>query len=192
MRAPFVVASLVAVAGLGWATLLLVDPEPFAPSSAVAIAAGLVIYTVVAVTGILLVHAPWARWLAMGVVVAGSVLGAAVGFRLASWVVLLISAAAAMGLAGPWLDVWLRKRPAANAVGGRVTAMLLGAIGIVPLVGLAAPKQDAKLVRSIVSGNTTEQPLADKRSAHQRLLGIVIYAAAFAAQMLARHETRFV
>jgi hypothetical protein len=134
---PLAISALVAGSGLGWSAALLIDPEPLATSSAAAVAAGLVIYSVISVAGILLVHAPWSRWLGLGVVIAGPLLGIATGFGAVAVLGLILSAAAVVGLTGPWLNLWLRQRPAAGAPAPEAVALVLLAIGLTPIVGLA-------------------------------------------------------
>lgn len=156
MTAPRLIAGLVAASGLSWAVALLIDPEPFAPSSAAAIAVGLVTYTVVAVAGILLVHAPWSRGLGLGVAVAGPLLGIATGFGTAAVLGLVFSGSAIVGLTGPWLRVWLRRRPAAGAPPAEAAALALMSITLVPMLGVAnheglSPSQGLLALAGLVS-----------------------------------------
>ena len=44
-----------------------------------------------------------------------------------------------IGLAGPWLDGWIRKRPAAEGPGPRPLGVVFGLLALVPAVGIAAP-----------------------------------------------------
>lgn len=137
MTPPIVISALVAVSGLGWSVALLIDPAPFALSAAAAIAVGLVAYSVIAVAGILLVHAPWSRWLGLGVAAAGPALGVATGFGPAAMLGLVLSAGAIVGMTGPWLNVWIRQRPSATGPAPQAVALALLAIGLAPTVGLA-------------------------------------------------------
>ncbi len=61
ITAPNIASAFFAASSLLTTTLLAIDPEPFSPGSAVLIALGVLAYTVLALVGILLVRAPWAR-----------------------------------------------------------------------------------------------------------------------------------
>jgi hypothetical protein len=136
-RAPYFVAATLAGAGIAWAIHLGVAPEPFAASSAIAIAAGIVIFTVISVVGLLLVRAPWARWLAFATMALGLVVAAITGLdEVTAVVALVLSLAAIGGLSGPWLRVWLRRRPSATGPEPRVAVLPLVALALVPLIGL--------------------------------------------------------
>jgi len=74
-NAPIVVSSLFVVAQLLWSIQLALRPDPFAAGSATLIVAGITVYTVIAVVGILLVRALWARWLALATTIATLTLG---------------------------------------------------------------------------------------------------------------------
>jgi hypothetical protein len=137
--APYLIASLIALAGFGWAVHLAVDPEPFATSSAAAIAVGLIIFTLIAVTGILLVRARWMRGLALTVVAVGFTVGIITGFDTWAFLAGAFSLAAVIGLVGPWLDVWLRRRPTPDGPAAKTTTLVLGTLALVPVVGFAAP-----------------------------------------------------
>lgn len=139
-RAPYVIAATLAAAGIAWAIHLGVAPEPFAASSALAIAAGIVIFTVVSVVGLLLVRAPWARWLAFATLALGLVVAAITDFDdITAVVALVLSLVAIGGLSGPWLRVWLRRRPSATGPEPRAAVLPLAALGLVPLIGFVSP-----------------------------------------------------
>lgn len=137
---PYLIAALVALSGMTWATHLALDPYPFAASSAAAIAVGLIIFTLIAVAGILLVRARWVRGLALSVIAVGLGIGVITGFDTLAFAAAAFSLAALVGLIGPWLDVWLRRLSSPDGPGPRPTILVLGALGIVPLVGFAAPQ----------------------------------------------------
>jgi hypothetical protein len=139
-RAPYFVAATLAGAGIAWAIHLGVAPEPFAASSAIAIAAGIVIFTVISVVGLLLVRAPWARWLAFATLALGLVVAAITGLdEVTAVVALVLSLAAIGGLSGPWLRVWLRRRPSATGPEPRVAVLPPAALALVPLIGFVSP-----------------------------------------------------
>ena len=99
---------------------------------------GIVIYTAIAIVGMLLVRAPWARWLALAVAVVTLVVGSVGGLSdVLSIAAVTLSLLAIGGLAGPWLRIWLRQRPGTGA-GTAAVALPLVAVGALPLAGLAS------------------------------------------------------
>lgn len=139
-RAPFAISALVAAAGIAWTVHLAVAPEPFTGSAAVAVSAGIVIFTVIAVVGLLLVRAPWARWLAYATVGTGLAVGVVTGYDdVTAIVAFAFSLAAVGGLSGPWLRVWLRRRPAATAPEPQATFLPLATLALVPITGFVSP-----------------------------------------------------
>lgn len=137
---PYLIVALIALSGFGWAIHLAVDPKPFAASASAAIAIGLVVFTLIAVAGVLLVRARWVRGLALLVIAVGFTVGIITGFDAWAFVAAGFSLAAVVGLAGPWLDVWLRRRPTPDGPGAKATILVLGSLALVPLVGFAAPR----------------------------------------------------
>jgi hypothetical protein len=86
--------------------------------------------------GLLLVRAPWGRWL-LGVSVIAAIAGASIGGSALFWISLLVGAFSIVGLSGPWLTLWVRRQPAAEQLGA-VPLSLLGSAVVAPiLVGLA-------------------------------------------------------
>ncbi len=136
--APIVIAGLLALSMLSFSLVLIVDPGPFAPGSALLIAVGSWLYALIAIAGMLLVRAPWARWLGLGTATGTLVVVAIIGFD-SGWVVPAIGTAliAILGLAGPWLTRWLRQRPATGPEPAAV-ALPLVAIGAPAVGGIAA------------------------------------------------------
>ncbi len=138
ITAPYVVSALFAWSSLLTTTLLVFDPEPFSPGSAVLIALGLLAYTVIALVGILLVRAPWARWLALATTLGALVIAAVVGFDSALAVASAVfSLTAVAGISGPWLTLWLRRRPGTGPEPSAVALPLL-AVGAAPIVGFVS------------------------------------------------------
>jgi hypothetical protein len=138
ITAPYIVSTLFAASSLLTTTLLAIDPEPFSPGSAVLIALGLLAYTVIALVGILLVRAPWARWVALATTIAALVIAAVVGFDSALAVAsAVVSLTAVAGISGPWLTLWLRRRPGTGPE-PRAVALPLLAVGAAPVVGFAS------------------------------------------------------
>jgi hypothetical protein len=139
ITAPLIITGLFGIAEFLWSVRLTVYPAPFSPGSAVLVVAGVVIYTSIATVGILLVRAPWARWLAFATVVATLVLGS-LGETIGALAITAtaLSLVAIGGLAGPWLRIWLRRRPGSGA-GPIAAALPLVALSALPLAGIAAP-----------------------------------------------------
>ena len=138
ISAPLIIAGLFAASELVWVIRLGLSPEPFAANSVALVIAGAVVYTAIAVVGMLLVRAPWARWLALSVAVATLLVGALGGIAdFLSIGAVVVSLLAIGGLAGPWLQIWLRQRPGAGT-GAAAVALPLVAIGALPLAGLAS------------------------------------------------------
>lgn len=138
-RMPFVVAALVMGAGLAWTIHLVVSPEPWATDSALAIATGTLVLSIVAMTALLLGRGRWTRLFAAGVVVLELLIATVADFD--GWLVaaVVLSGLSLAGLGGPWFKGWLRERPAAGAPGGGPIALAIGAFAVVPLVGFASP-----------------------------------------------------
>jgi len=138
-----IISGLFAVAELLWSVRLTVSPEPFSPGSSALIVAGIVLYTVIAVVGMLLVRAPWARWLALTTAVCTVVVGAlGTDVDALSITAAALSLVAVGALAGPWLKIWLRQRPGAGA-GAIAVALPLAAMAALPLAGLASVESAA-------------------------------------------------
>lgn len=138
LTSPYIISGVLGASSLLSSAVLLLDPEPLAPGAAVLIAVGLVAYTVIAVAGMLLVRAPWARWLGLGATISAIVVTAVTGFDSAwSIAAILVTLAAVAGLSGPWLTVWLRQRPGMGPE-PKAVALPLVALGAAPIAGVAA------------------------------------------------------
>ncbi len=132
----YVVSALLATSSLLASAALVYDPDPLVTGAAGLVAIGLLLYTLIAVAGILLARAPWARWLGVGVTIGALVVIAIAGFDSASKIAALaVSLVAVAGLAGPWLSVWLRQKPGPEP---QAVALPLTAVGAPLAVGLAA------------------------------------------------------
>lgn len=140
-RAPHLIAAAIFLAAVAAAIHLAGGPGPFTPGSGVVLGIGFLLYGVISVAGLLVSRGRWARRFASGTTVA-IVAGAALT---APWSVASIAAvglggAAFVGLTGRWLDGWIRRLPTPDGPGVRVMLLVLGLIGLVPLVALAAPR----------------------------------------------------
>lgn len=131
----------VLAAGMVWALRLAFRPDPFSPASAALVAFSIVATSLVAAAGIAISHGRWSRRLALGLVGTEAILAAAMPLDGWGWVGIGSVGVAMIALTGPWLDGWLRRRPAA---GGPAPAPMLVAIGAVVLpgvVGAAVPDE---------------------------------------------------
>lgn len=149
VTAPLIVTGLFCTAEFLWSIQLTADPDPFSPGSATLVVAGVVVYTAIAAVGILLVRAPWARWVALVVAITtlflGSLGGTPGAFPITATVVSLLAVG---GLAGPWLRIWLRQRPGAGAGPVAVALPLVALFGL-PLAGIAAPDAPSPVVLAV-------------------------------------------
>lgn len=138
LSAPYVISGVLTASSLLSAAVLLADPDPLVTGAAVLITTGIVIYTLIAISGILLVRAPWARWLGLGTTIGALILTAITGFGSAwAYLAALASLGAIAGLSGPWLRVWLRQRPGMGPE-QKAVALPIIALGALPVAGLAA------------------------------------------------------
>lgn len=136
-RLPIAIGASAFTAVVLGAGAFVIDSGPVAGSSAMMIAIGLLASALAGLAGLLLVRAPWGRWL-LGVVVAAGVVSASVGESALLWVALAIGSVAIVGLSGPWLTLWVRRQPVAEQL-GIVPVLLLASAGFAPIfVGLAA------------------------------------------------------
>jgi hypothetical protein len=151
-NAPLIISGLFAVAQLLWSVRLTISPDPFSPGSSALIVAGIVAYSVISIVGILLVRAPWARWLALATATCTLVLGTLGGDVDAMVIAAAVLSLVCIGaLAGPWLRIWLRQRPGTGA-GPIAVALPLAAIAALPLTGVISTQSatPAALILAIV------------------------------------------
>ena len=137
---PYAIAVLVMAAGLSWTAHLVVSPEPWTFDSALAIALGTMIFSIVAMTALLLSRGRWTRNFAIGLLTAELAIALAADFD--GWLVaaLITTCLALAGLSGPWLKGWIRERPAAGAPGVEPILLAIGTFALVPLVGVVSPQ----------------------------------------------------
>jgi hypothetical protein len=136
---PHVIAALVMATGLAWTIHLIVAPEPWAVDSAFAIALGTLVFSIVAMSGLLLSRGRWTRYFANGLIAAELLILLVADFEPWLLVAVVGSVLSLVGLNGPWLKGWLRERPAAGSPGVIPLGLAIGAFALVPLVGLASP-----------------------------------------------------
>lgn len=139
MRMPYAIAILVMAAGLTWSLHLVASPAPWTADSALAIAIGTLVLSIVALTGLLLGRGRWTRRFAVGLLIAEMGIALVADFDL--WLIgaLVLTGFALIGLFGPWLKGWVRERPAAASPGVEPILLAIGTFALVPVVGLAAP-----------------------------------------------------
>lgn len=113
------------------------ESGPVAGSAALMILIGVLGLALGGLSGLILVRAPWARWLLAATVIF-AILLASTSDSLLFWVALVLGTLAVVGLSGPWLNLWVRRQPLADRLGA-VPVMLLASAGIAPVyVGIAA------------------------------------------------------
>ena len=137
---PYVASALLVASAACASVHLALAPDPFAASSAAVIAIGAVLFTIITVVGLVLVRGRWARYLGL-ILGAGVIAVTAVTEEIDAWAALaVLFGIAALGtLAGRWLDGWIRGRSSATGPPPQSVVLLLGLLGLVPLVGLASP-----------------------------------------------------
>jgi hypothetical protein len=129
-----VLAFAAAVVGAG---TFAVDPQPFDQPAAVVVFAGVVVVGLTGLVGLVLARAPWGRWTLLASVIISLVLAAipgATGF----WITLALGTATVVALLGPWLTLWVRHEPSADAPGPVVIALIAVAPATPLFVGLSA------------------------------------------------------
>lgn len=129
-----VAASATVLCGL---TFFALDPVAFSMSSVALISIGLLMSTLVALSGFLLVRAPWGRWGLAGTT-GLSMLLASVNTSAAVIGVLAVGATTIVAIAGPWLRFWVRQFRTVDAP-NTVATSLIAIAPVAPLiVGIGA------------------------------------------------------
>lgn len=137
---PRVIAIMLVIGASLWALHITTMPdEPFATDSAVLVAIGLLIFSVISAVGLLVPRGRWARNLARGLLALEAVL--AVATPLQGWALAGLAATGLgiVGIQGKWFDGWLRRLPAADGPGLKTMGLILGCIALVPIIGIASP-----------------------------------------------------
>lgn len=141
-RAPHVIAATLFVAAGATAVHLAPGAGPFSQGSGFVLGIGFLIYGTIALAGLLLSRGRWSRRLALALAIACLLTSALTSpWTVGAVVATAASTLAIFGLAGRWLDGWIRRRPSAEGPGPLVMALVLGLIGLVPLVAVAAPTE---------------------------------------------------
>jgi hypothetical protein len=131
-RLPIAIGALAFLAVVIGSVALLNDSGPIARSSVAMILIGVNGVALSGLAGLILVRAPWSRWVLAGSVVSATAL-ASIGGGPWFWIVLVVGAVAIVGVSGPWLTLWVRKRPVAEPL-GHVPVALLASAGLAPIV----------------------------------------------------------
>jgi len=136
-RLPTAVGTSAFLAIVFGSVAFVIDSGPIVHSASFMIFVGVTGFALGGLAGLLLVRARWARWV-LGTVVVGSVLLASIGGTALFWISLIVGAIAIIGLAGPWLTLWVRQQPVADQLGS-VPVALMASGTITPIVvGFAA------------------------------------------------------
>jgi hypothetical protein len=138
-RAPYVIVAGIVAASIAWTIHLGGEPDPLAIDSALSIAVGLVVFSVIDAAGLLLSRGRWARRLGFVLTASGAALFVLTELTVMSLAALALSGLSLLGLAGPWLDGWIRKRPAAGGPGVKPLGVVFGLLALIPLAGAVTP-----------------------------------------------------
>lgn len=136
-RLSLVFASLAATTVVAGLTAFAVEPAGFSLSSVALVSLGLLLCTVTAVTGFLLVRAPWGRWGLCGVTGTAMVL-ATTNQAIVVYGIMALGAGAIVGLAGPWVRFWVRRQPVPDGPNAVAISLVVVAPVAPLIVGLAA------------------------------------------------------
>lgn len=115
----------------------VLDTTLVAKSAANMVLIGINAVGLAGLAGLLLVRAPWSRRL-LGLTVGATLLLASTGHSMLFWLSLGLGVIAIVGLAGPWLTLWVRRQPVADEL-GKIPVVLIASGAVAPiLVGLGA------------------------------------------------------
>jgi len=134
---PLTIGILAFAAAVVGAGTFAIEPQPFDQAAAIVVLAGVVVVGLTGLVGLVLARAPWGRWTLLASVVLSLVLAAVPGTA-GFWIALAIGTPSVVLLLGPWLTLWVRHEPSADAPGPVVIALIVVA-PVAPLfVGLSA------------------------------------------------------
>ena len=123
-----------AIVGTGTFAL---SPAPFDQAAAVVVLGGIIVAGLTGLVGLVLARAPWGRWSLFGTLGIALVLASIPG-SWGFWTALVAGGIAAIGLMGPWLRLWVRHEPVADAPGPVVVALIALAPASPLFVGITA------------------------------------------------------
>lgn len=137
--APIVVAVTLAAASIGGALHLAFDDGPLSAEAAVLVAGGMIVLTLVAVSGVLLARGRWAQPTAAAVAAGWMAITAPGDVTPLAALTLAVAAVALSGSIGPWLRRWLRHRPAVEGPPPAAVVSLLLLLAVPVAIGLTVP-----------------------------------------------------
>lgn len=127
---------------MGTATLLVVEPERWHPTTAVIISACLVIWATVAVVAILLEHSRLGYRLGIFVLVFSAVIAVLHHISPIWWVAVALIAVSALLTTDPTLGGWVRQRTSAAPVPARAVVLAIVLLTIPGLTALSILRSD--------------------------------------------------
>ena len=136
-RFPILVGIVAAASAVMGAAALAANPGSFDPGATMVVLAGMAVAAVTAFVGLVLVRAPWGRWSLLGTVIVGLLLASLAGGWL-FWLDLPLAAVATVGITGPWLLLWVRHAPVADAPNPCVIILISTGIVTPLFVGFTA------------------------------------------------------
>lgn len=130
-RSPVIIAAASVGSALWWGVHLALDPDPVASGPAAVLAVSLAVGAVVVGIALLISRSRWARPMVIGLSAAGLGLAAVSPLDAGTIGGTVLSGIALAGSIGPWLAVWLRRLPAAEAPPA-AAALALAATALLP------------------------------------------------------------
>jgi len=115
----------------------MADSGTIASSAAAMIISGIAGMALGGLAGLLLVRARWGGW-TLGSAVLASILLASIGGSVLFWVALGVATISIIGLAGPWLTLWVRRQPVADRLGTIPVALIASSVVAPITIGFAA------------------------------------------------------
>ncbi|MFV2000301.1 MAG: hypothetical protein ACC654_08060 [Acidimicrobiia bacterium] len=136
-RLPISIGATALAATLVGASAFVADPHSFDQVAALVVFIGLGVVGLTGFVGLVLARAPWGRWTLLVSMSFGLVLASLSGGWI-FWVALALGSISTVGLAGPWLTLWLRQSAVVDAPGPVVIILMSAAAGAILWVGLSA------------------------------------------------------
>ncbi len=148
-----VLAAAVLASTLAWALRAAFGEGRLDGSVAAILAVDAILVSVVCVAGLLIARGRWARWLAIGLLLAELALLPALPRDGWTFACGAIAVAAVAGLAGPWWSRWLRHHPSADGPPAPALALMLGLLILPAAAALSAPggSRPAHLVLAVAA-----------------------------------------
>lgn len=138
--APRVIAVSLVVSSSLWSLVIATRPDdPFSTDSAALVSIGLLMFSIIALVGLLLPRGLWARNVSRALLLVQIGLALAVPLQGLAIAALGATAISIVGIQGKWLDGWLRRLPAATGPGLKPMLFALGSLALVPAIGFSSP-----------------------------------------------------